>query len=193
MKTNDLLNIFLVAFLAVLFIWQYGTKSGRDYRARQLKELADARKAKLEGTYVTPRALKVRFAILGTLFYGFLSGVVAATFGGGLYFFYALIPVGLLLGGLFAFFALKIADTAEQKHRSWNSFFWLSLLVSPILTWIIVTAISSEKVKTAQTVETPAKDSGVTERLVELKKLADSGVITSEEFEAKKQELLRRI
>ncbi len=192
MKTNDLLNIFVVAFLAALFIWQYGTKSGRNYRARQLRELADARKAKLEGTYVTPRALKVRFAILGTLFYGFLSGVVAATFGGGS-FFYVLIPVGLLLGGLFAFFALKIADTAEQKHRSWNSFFWLSLLVSPILTWIIVTAISSEKVKTTQTPETPAKDAGVTERLIELKKLADSGVITSEEFEAKKQELLRRI
>ena len=47
---------------------------------------------------------------------------------------FVILPLFGLLGAL-------IADKAKSKGRSWNSFFWLSILVSPLVMFIIVSAI----------------------------------------------------
>ena len=51
--------------------------------------------------------------------------------------------VGALLG-FFSLSALGIANKAEQKGKDWSSFFWLSLLISPLITSLIVNSIQNE-------------------------------------------------
>lgn len=52
----------------------------------------------------------------------------------------AAIVVGLL--GLFAFIAAKIGQWAALKGRSFWAFFWLSLLITPIITGLIVATMT---------------------------------------------------
>ena len=47
----------------------------------------------------------------------------------------------LLLLSIWIFASHKIAKSAARKGRNYKSFFWLSLLVSPILMGIIVAVI----------------------------------------------------
>lgn len=62
---------------------------------------------------------------------------------------YTVIPF-ILLGIvilIFGIIGLSIADNAQKKGKSWSTFFWLSLLISPIITGLIVASISPEQGK----------------------------------------------
>lgn len=90
-----------------------------------------------------------------------------------------------------------IAEMAESKNRSWAAFFWLSVLVSPLLMWIIAATISPASNPSLP----PEKPSNIgvnnnqdfAEKLKKLSELRDEGILTKAEFEAKKKELLDRI
>jgi hypothetical protein len=43
---------------------------------------------------------------------------------------------------IFGIVGMLIADYAERKGKSWEAFFWLSVLVSPVLTAIVVAVIT---------------------------------------------------
>jgi len=47
----------------------------------------------------------------------------------------------------FGIMALSIANQASAKGKSWVSFFWLSILISPLITWLIVSSIQPEQGK----------------------------------------------
>jgi hypothetical protein len=91
-----------------------------------------------------------------------------------------------------------IADMAAKKGRSWAAFFWLSLLVTPLIMLIIAASISPIPGSVAYVTpegKNPA-DKDQLDETVQLRKLAelrDSGILTKAEFEAKKKELLDRI
>ena len=98
---------------------------------------------------------------------------------------------------LFVIFAASIADKAEKKGRSWEAFFWLSMLFSPILMLIIVELISPLPSSVAHSSsESAARASFSPDLMDQIKKLGDlrdQGLITDQDFEAKKNELLNRI
>lgn len=94
----------------------------------------------------------------------------------------------MLVGGIFALIGYLIANAAERKGRSWATFFWLSILVSPLLMGIIIAVLPSQNGTASNSNQ--IDPSQQLERLSELKK---QGVLTQSEFDAKKKELLDRI
>lgn len=64
--------------------------------------------------------------------------------------------VGGAIGLMFAVIASLIGGQAERKGRSWSQFFWLSMLITPLLTWLIVATIQSDGTQTGETRKCPA-------------------------------------
>ena len=190
MGVEDLVTYGALALLAALFVWQYGTKSGRDYRDKQKSQSAATSRAKADGTYVAPNQQKVIYSILGIGVYVFIGWIFASLLGGGLLFFIVL-PGSALVGILFVLLSVKIADTAEKKKRSWEAFFWLSVLVSPIIMGIITAYMSATPNETGKSnTSTGATES---EKLQELVKMKEAGFISEEDFQRKKSQILDRL
>lgn len=109
--------------------------------------------------------------------------------------------MGITLGVIFAasllvlYFSLfgLIADMAARKGRSWQAFFWLSLLVTPLVMLIIAASISPQAGSAAYVAPTQSGTPDSAEQLKKLAELRDEGILTKAEFEAKKKELLDRI
>jgi drug/metabolite transporter (DMT)-like permease len=97
----------------------------------------------------------------------------------------ALIVTVLSLSGL-------IADVAKSKGRSWAAFFWMSSLISPLIIWIIVSAMSPAPAVQPFGNQANFNDP-VAAKLTELQALLDRGLISRSEFEQKRAELLSRI
>lgn len=126
-----------------------------------------------------------------------------------------LLPFGLLAIGGFGFewalvvsalglviliFGLcgLIADMAKGKGRSWAAFFWLSILFTPILMWIIAATISplpgSETYRPIDVAANiPRSEPDHAQQISALGALKDQGLITADEFENKKKEILERM
>ncbi len=80
----------------------------------------------------------------------FLISNAIATFGAGflmsMFVILALIAAVVTVGGFFyVWIPSLIANRALQKGKSWNAFFWLSALVSPLIMWIIAEASSDTR------------------------------------------------
>ena len=88
-----------------------------------------------------------------------------------------------------------IADYAKKKGRSWIAFFWLSVIVGPIIMWIVAVAISptSDSTSTSSSSTSAAQNSDSADQLKKLSDLYKEGILSKEEFESKKKELLDRI
>lgn len=78
--------------------------------------------------------------------------------------------------------AVLIADLAERKSRSFVAFFWLSILISPLITWLIVSSVGKEK--------DSSRAGSSADELRKLNDLFKEGILTQEEFDKKKQEIL---
>lgn len=74
-------------------------------------------------------------AMVQAIFFGFVTGMI---------------------GLMFAVIASLIGGQAERKGRSWAQFFWLSMLITPLLTWLIVATIQSDGLQTGDTRKCPA-------------------------------------
>ena len=106
-----------------------------------------------------------------------------------------LVAIVLVTGLLLIWLSLSalIAEMAEAKGRSWAAFFWLSVLFSPLIMWIIAAAISPFAGSAAYVAPPQSGNPDSTEQLRKLAELRDEGILTKAEFEAKKKELLDRI
>jgi MFS family permease len=101
-----------------------------------------------------------------------------------------------VIGLLLVIFSLAglIADMAEAKGRSWAAFFWLSVLLSPLIMWIVAASVSplpGSREYVSPGVARDAVDS--TEQIKKLSDLQKAGILTKAEFEAKKKDLLDRM
>lgn len=82
-----------------------------------------------------------------------------------------------------------IADTAEKAGRSWFLWFWLSLVITPVLTWLITASfkpVSTEELAARN----QSQETHLEQKLKELLSLRDQGVISADEFEAAKRKVL---
>ena len=115
---------------------------------------------------------------------------------------YSLIPIFgmiMILGFITLLIGLcfLIADMAQAKGRSWLAFFLLSLLISPLITWLIAASLSplpgsAEYVAPAESRE-PQNAESLPQQIEKLGELRDKGLITQKEFAEKKKELLDRM
>ena len=113
---------------------------------------------------------------------------------------YSIFPIGgpagvimTLTGGLALTLGLAvlIANVASLKGRSWVAFYWLSVLVSPVIMGIIAATLkpldSSQSVSSAGSLQV---DSNLESKLIELQNLREKGMLSEAEFnEAKKKTL----
>lgn len=90
-----------------------------------------------------------------------------------------------------------IADLAKSKGRSWAAFFWLSILFSPLIMWIIAASVSplpgSVSYVTPVTASSNTGSPDIAKEIEKLGSLKEQGLITKAEFDSKKKELLDRI
>lgn len=108
---------------------------------------------------------------------------------------------GLFLSFFIVFVSLGIAigQAAQDKGRSFQVFFLLSLLLSPVVMGIIVASVSplpgSKKYQPHQFQAADSNNStdSLTDEIERLGELKAKGLISQEEFDAKKTELLKRI
>jgi hypothetical protein len=79
------------------------------------------------------------FPIFGivSLVYGSFTNYVLPTI-------YSVVFIMSILWFIFGTMAFSIAQKAQEKGKDWTSFFWLTLLISPLLTWLIVSSIQPE-------------------------------------------------
>ena len=56
-----------------------------------------------------------------------------------------LILITIIILSLFAILGAMIADRAFSKGRSWSAFFWLSMLFSPLIMFVIVSTIQVDQ------------------------------------------------
>lgn len=95
------------------------------------------------------------------------------------------LSVILLIFGIFGKLGVWIADTAESKGRSWKAFFWLSILISPLITGLVVSSMGDEVSNTKS--QAP---SSVADELFKLASLQKSGAISAEEYKSAKAKIL---
>lgn len=125
------------------------------------------------------------------LFFGSLSSIYVSLLGGLLGIAGLVILVFMLCG--------LIADMAEAKGRSWGAFFLLSLLFSPLIMWVIAATMSPLPGSTDYVAPPRRSPSSIqtsedfAKQIRDLGTLRDQGLITDEEFEKKKQQVLERI
>jgi hypothetical protein len=100
------------------------------------------------------------------------------------YYFIGLVVC--LIWFVFGFIALSIADLAVSKGRSWIAFFWLSLLISPLVTWLILASIKDDKGQAPLT----TSNGKLSEELLNLEKLYKSGAINDEEYTKAKAKII---
>lgn len=186
-------DVFVVAYL----IWLFLTPKGKAYRAKN-KALA-VEKAKLvsEGKYTTPSKSRVAYFFSGVVMitaFSFLFGTVLAGIDPFLFGDMELlsIVVGIVVGSIFSLLAIAIATTAEQKGRSFDAFFLLSIIFSPLIMGIIAISLSPSSANKSN-VSTSITTPDVAEQIKKLNDLMAQGILTKEEFELKKKQLLERI
>jgi hypothetical protein len=105
-------------------------------------------------------------------------------------------PVLVILGLLLVALSLAalIADLAEHKGRSWAAFFWLSILVGPLIMSIVAASVrpfpdSPGYVSPRVALDRP----DAADQIKKLSDLQKEGIITKAEFAAKKKDLLDRM
>lgn len=122
----------------------------------------------------------VRLGMIGFILLGFGSAL-QQKMPDGIYEVFVMLIVYFIT--LFGSVAIKIADIAEKKDRSWVSFFWLSILISPLITWLIVAVLNNDVRNDIQT-------STIAVQIAELNSLFQSGAIDEDEYKKAKAKLL---
>lgn len=187
----------MIAVLAVLVTWMFvepRTKRGKERRAmytqaaeRQIQQLREQgielvpAKQKMMQMWVMALAIAPVGFLMQTLLFG-------ALWDSGLWLIF--LPLSLGFGFFISIFSIAVANQAEQAGRSWIAFFWLSALISPLITWLVVATLKPlGKGDLAGKPSAPSLE----KKLRELSELLEKGLITQSEFDQKKASLLREM
>lgn len=107
--------------------------------------------------------------------------------------------IAVLIIPILIYFGLAglIGDLAKTKGRSWAAFYWLSILLSPLIMWIIAASVSPAPGSSAYVAPNNSlkttESTDIAKEIEKLGSLKEQGLITKAEFEAKKKELLDRM
>ena len=186
-------DVLIVGYL----IWLFFTPKGKAYRAKNKARAVEKAKLVSEGKYKTDSKSRVSYFFSGVVIitmFTFLFGTILVSMDPylweGMELFF--IIFGAAIGSVFSALAIAIGRTAEQKGRSFDAFFLLSIIFSPVIMGIIAVSlgpVSSQRTNTAAVKES----TDVPDQIKKLSELMEQGIITKEEFETKKQQLLERI
>lgn len=108
---------------------------------------------------------------------------------------YDLLP-GLIVFILWLAFSLVVANSANKSGRSYNLFLIISVIFSPVVGGIVLAIANAVREEKSLSNEAEEKKSNLdsyiskADALKKYKELLDDGVITQEEFETKKQQIL---
>lgn len=185
--------VSLAVILAIMLVSMF-SKRGREKTARQ-KESQKALEARLRAKGLEPVTKTVKFfnllgfvavvVFLSWLVFSLFAqdnlGYVPAEFLALAVFFSS--TVGFALGGLSG----AVANKAENSGRSWLSFFWLSLLISPLVTWLVVATLKPLELDASLG---SGGSHALEERIAELSGLRDKGLISQDEFEQARKNVL---
>ena len=99
--------------------------------------------------------------------------------------------VAFVILGFFAVLGGVIGHAAQRKGRSFWAFFWLSVLVSPIIMGIIaVTLKPLDSSDTVPSATAPKPHGNLESKLVELQNLKEKGILSEAEFNEAKRKTL---
>lgn len=173
------------------------TPQGKAYRAKSKDKALAKAKGVADGTYKTDGKSKALAFFSGVVIitaFTFLVGMFLASFDPYLWEGEELtfIIFGVIAGSFFSLLALGIGNMAEQKGRSFDAFFMLSIIFSPLIMGIIAASLGPVT-KAGPNIQSTTPSADVAEQIKKLSDLMDQGILTKEEFEAKKQQLLDRI
>lgn len=189
--------LVVYAVVAVYLIWLFLTPQGKSYRAKNKEKAIEKAKRVADGTYRTDAKSRVLAFFSGVVIitaFTFLFGLFLASIDPYLWEGEELtfVILGVFVGAFFSLLAIGIGNIAEQKGRSFDAFFILSIIFSPLIMGIIAVSLAPINKGQSSTLASPAS-SDVAEQIKKLSDLMDQGILTKEEFEAKKQQLLDRI
>lgn len=143
------------------------------------------------GTFDVRQAQRQRQVALAITVFAALGAAFTVALGGVSELFLLGLFLGALVGAIFAWIASAVARIAERKERSWLTFFWLAMLLNPLIVWLVV-ALLPEPERSRPKAVTPDSshpDDAIT-KIERLAKLKASGAISDDEYQSKKQTLL---
>jgi hypothetical protein len=127
------------------------------------------------------------FIGLGVFVITILIGLIALQV---VFLYLSVIGLGIVIFAL----AGLVADMAESKGRSWAAFFWLSILLSPLIMWIVAASVSPFPGSPTFISTGVGPDSiDPADQIKKLSDLQKEGIITKAEFASKKKDLLDRM
>ena len=193
------LVVVLIGAWAVLLA-SWFTPAGKRKRERQMqarKEAGEKRLENLSKAGIVPLERKQKISNMWTFAIAvtglaFLLGLVMldSFFFGDESFLIVVSIFGVFIGLFFSILASAVADKAEEAGRSWTSFFWLSLLISPLITWLIAATLKPAGASESVSASTKSRGDSLEEKLTELQSLKDKGILSQGEFDEAKRKAL---
>lgn len=189
-----ILMVAIVGVFIFLVVLAFGPKGEEKQRKRRLAHVEKRKRLRAQGVEFLSSSSKNTSMVLFVILFSILATAVSVT----TLSFYtpASVVVTVLVTGLFglilALISAMVADTAEMSNRSWLSFFWLSLLISPLVTWLVVAALKPESTH-SRTDQSATPNQSPLEQIEKLGSLLREGLISQEEFDKKKASLLDEI
>lgn len=190
-------NLAILAISLVGLAWQRFSKKGKALRAKnialQSERLEALRNANLN--YPSRNGLIGLFAVVGGLFsaIGFMVGMAFFPYADALWVFFVF--MGLAMGAIVFGMCHAVAAQAVLKGRKYDQFFLLSLLISPVICFLIVASMSSPNsvAGDVKSNKQTASELGVVAKIEALTEMKEKGLISEAEFLAKKSELLNNL
>ena len=193
---SNFISYLVVVFSVAVTAGVIYQRTGK--RGEALKAQIELRKKEVDqGIYKTTTKAKLSAFVSGVVVYvvwSYLISVLVQTD----FVAFLLIP-GLLVGVVFSGLSVAIGETAEKKGRSFNGFWGLSIFISPVIMGIIVMTMAplpgSAGFVNSAAASVPETKSAAdhADQIRKLSSLLESGILTQEEFDTKKKDLLNRI
>lgn len=184
----ELILLFPLLVSIVWLVYSYGTVRGKARRLSRSKRLMlsgispKSDRFKLSHSIAVPALLAAVVLTIATAFDNFeiLSDPLLSLYLYLLWFSITTVLVPILT---------LVANKAERAGRSWTGFFWLSLVISPLITGLIAIALKDEDFSEGKNAVELGKET-LESKLLEIQSLLDKGLISEADFEAKKKDVL---
>ncbi|AVG24245.1 hypothetical protein C3B54_111297 [Pontimonas salivibrio] len=194
----DIPSLFLMVAIIGIFIFlvvlAFGPK-GQEKEQRRREARVEKRKLlRAQGVEFATSSTKGTNMVLFVILFSIVAIAISVT----AFSFYSYVSVVItvlvagVLGLILAVLSAMVADMAELSNRSWLSFFWLSLLISPLVTWLVVAALKPASTPN-QIGQSAGPNQSPLEQIEKLGSFLREGLISQEEFDKKKASLLDEI
>lgn len=189
-----LLMVAIIGVFVFLVVLAFGPKGQANEQRRREARVEKRKLLRAQGVEFATSSTKSTNMVLFVILFSILAIAISVTTFS--FYSYVSVVITVLVAGVFglilALLSAMVADSAELSNRSWLSFFWLSLLISPLVTWLVVAALKPESTQN-QIDLTADQNQPPLEQIEKLGSLLRQGLISQEEFDKKKTSLLDEV